>query len=611
MTDRGGVDGRGTAPPNEMRDRRLAATGRAGDEVPERVWTNDDFTVANDLAADDVTSDDLVVGMPTRPVIGPAIRRNARWWCAAGLVGLVLGAAVFTKMPPPYKATTSVLLTQPAGAAAFDEMLTEVAVASSHTVAEAAMRQLGLPEDSKSIQHFLAGYTAVSLTDKVILFTVKAPSSSTAVSRAQALAAAFLTVWTGQLERQQNDTIAAINQQITQGKQQAFLLTQQIVALQQHPSAPGQQVKIDSLKGKRDQANSTVAQLELAIKNFGSTNLGSTTSVVKGSQVLDPATPLPRSHLKYPVLYVGGGLAGGLALGLGLVIVLALVSTRLRRRDDISRALGAPVRLSLGRVRVGNRGRAAAGRREIRQIVAHLRRLMPTRTSNVHALALVTVDEPDVAAVALVSLAQSYARDGKRVIVADLSPRATAGRLLGSTEPGVHDVSADGQQLVIAIPEPDDIAPVGPLRDPASGPDRAHRSNRSLDRTYASADVLLTLTVLDPALWADHLATWATDSVVILTAGESTGTKIHTIGQMIRLAGVSLVSAILLGADKNDVSLGATDMQGVGPSADLAPAPAPAPAQAQAPAAPVPSPAVAPGAHAAGRGGIASTTLRN
>ena len=73
----------------------------------------------------------------------------------------------------------------------------------------------------------------------------------------------------------------------------------------------------------------------------------------------------------------------------------------------------------------------------------------------------------------------------------------------------------------------------------------------------------LALTVLDPALWADHLATWATDSVVILTAGESTGTKIHTIGQMIRLAGVSLVSAILLGADKNDVSLGVPDLQGV------------------------------------------------
>jgi hypothetical protein len=66
--------------------------------------------------------------------------------------------------------------------------------------------------------------------------------------------------------------------------------------------------------------------------------------------------------------------------------------------------------------------------------------------------------------------------------------------------------------------------------------------------------------MLDPALGADHLATWTSDSAVILTVGESTGTKIHTIGQMIRLGGVTLVSGILLGADKDDVSLGAIDL---------------------------------------------------
>ncbi len=255
MIGRDGVDGRGPANPNEMRDRGSAATGRAGDEVPERVWTNDDFTVANDLAADDVTSDDLVVGMPTRPVIGPAIRRNARWWCAAGLVGLVLGAALFTKMPPPYKATTTVLLTQPAGSAAFDEMLTEVAVAGSHTVAEAAMRQLGLPEDAKSVQHFLADYTAVSQTDKVILFTVKAPSSSTAVSRAQAIAAAFLKVWDDKLDAQQQRHDRRLNQQISQAQAQANQLTERIGAASQHFFPRPQQSEVDSAKLADDRAD--------------------------------------------------------------------------------------------------------------------------------------------------------------------------------------------------------------------------------------------------------------------------------------------------------------------------------------------------------------------
>jgi hypothetical protein len=181
-------------------------------------------------------------------------------------------------------------------------------------------------------------------------------------------------------------------------------------------------------------------------------------------------------------------------------------------------------------------------------------------------LALVALDAPDVAAVALVSLAMSYAREGKRVIVADLTPNAVASRLLGSIKPGVHNVTADGLQLVIARPEPDDMAPLGPML--GSGAGDAQRPSRSLDRVYAAAEVLVTLTTLDPAFGADHLATWTTDGAVVLTAGESTGTKIHTIGQMIRLAGVSVVSAILLGADKNDVSLGVPDPREPGLTTD-------------------------------------------
>ena len=219
-------------------------------------------------------------------------------------------------------------------------------------------------------------------------------------------------------------------------------------------------------------------------------------------------------------------------------------------------------------MRLTGRGMAAADKPEIRQIVAHLRRLVPPGTQVAAALALVALDAPDVAAVALVSLALSYAREGKRVIVADLSPDAAAGRLLGRTDSGVHNVTVDGQQLVIARPEADELAPFGPLLGAASVADDARQPSRPLDRVYAAADVLLTLTILDPALGADHLATWAADSAVILTAGESTGTKIHTVGQMIRLAGLSLVSAILLGSDKNDVSLGVADLRMPGWSGD-------------------------------------------
>ena len=76
-----------------------------------------------------------------------------------------------------------------------------------------------------------------------------------------------------------------------------------------------------------------------------------TYAMVKGSYVLNPATAPPRSHIKGPALYVGGGLFGGLVVGMGGVLVAALLATGLRRRDDVSVAMDAPVRLSVGPLR--------------------------------------------------------------------------------------------------------------------------------------------------------------------------------------------------------------------------------------------------------------------
>ena len=45
------------------------------------------------------------------------------------------------------------------------------------------------------------------------------------------------------------------------------------------------------------------------------------------------------------------GLIGGLGLGVGIVVVGAVLTDRLRRRDEIAIAVGAPVELSIGRYR--------------------------------------------------------------------------------------------------------------------------------------------------------------------------------------------------------------------------------------------------------------------
>src|SRR5262249_57212931 len=117
-------------------------------------------------------------------------------------------------------------------------------------------------------------------------------------------------------------------------------------------------------------------------------------------------------------------------------------------------------------------------------------------------------------------------------------------------------------------PEPDDVAPAGPLGR------RSPQAKGSLGEAIAAAcaapDLLLTLSPLDPALGGEHLATWAGDAVAVITAGRSSWPRIHAVSEMARLAGTRLDSGVLIGADEADESLGIAYPARGGPGADIA-----------------------------------------
>ena len=109
----------------------------------------------------------------------------------------------------------------------------------------------------------------------------------------------------------------------------------------------------------------------------------------------------------------------------------------------------------------------------------------------------------------------------------------------------------------MVVPDRDDAAPVGPLRAVTSALGSAQAGD-ALDASYASADSSAHPGHPRPALGGDHLATWAANAVVVVTAGQSSAVRIHGVGEMIRLAGTRLDSVVLIGADKSDESLGLT-----------------------------------------------------
>ena len=345
-----------------------------------------------------------------------------------------------------------------------------------------------------------------------------------------------------------------LNNQVTQAQQNLSAISTQISQVSAQPDTPARQTKLNALNATRTKAETSLATLQQTATDNQATAETVTASMIQGSQVLNPATADQHSRKKLALEYVASALIAGLALGIGIVVLRAIVSDRLRRRDDVADVLGAPVRLSVGDLR-SRRWLPGGRQREAQRLIAYLRNAVPRDGPSPAALAVVAVDNAAVAAQPLVALATSRAREGMSVVLADMSPGAPAARLLGVKEPGVHSVTAQDAHLTVAVGRRDDVAPVGPLRR-GSQPLQLAPPDEKLVQACASADLLLTLVVLDPALGGDYLTTWASDVVVTVTAGQSTATRIQAVGEMIKLTGADPVSAVLIGADKTDESLG-------------------------------------------------------
>jgi capsular polysaccharide biosynthesis protein len=521
-----------------------------GDYLPDNLWTLSDFPADEEPSTAEAGS-----GLVSLKFLTSALRRRVRFWCMIGLVGLVVGVGLYAKAPPSYQASTSLWLTPGPYENINTATNNDLAMADTRSVAALAVQQLGSRQDPGS---FLGMYKATPLTERLMIVTAHASSSSQAVANAKAVAAAFLKFRAQELQTQQALVQAGYAQQVKQALQKYNSIKSQIRQLQSQPTTADQQARLTALQAQEEQANNALADARQSANGNQVDNGAATAAAVNGSYVVDPATPGPHSRFKPLILDAVGGLVVGLIIGMAIVMIQALVSDRLRRRDDVAQALGVPVRFSVGAVHAKRwlPARGGASREaESQRIAAHLRHAVPGSSGGPASLAVVPVDDQQVPASSLVALALACAREGRQVVVADLCPGAPAAKLLDAATPGVRAVSTRDTRLVVAVPERHDLAPVGPLHH---GPAPAERSDftEAVANACTSANLLLTLTVVDPAVGAEHLATWATDAVAVVTAGQSSWEKIRGVAELIRLSGMRLASAVLVGADKSDESIG-------------------------------------------------------
>jgi len=515
-----------------------------------------DLFAAYDESADfqDLPSaTDSSAGLVSLGFIGSALRRGMRVWLALTVLGLVVGAGLVTVRLPAHTATTTVLI-DASPASQGTELQTDAAIADSTPVAAAVVKELGIQQTPAS---FLGTYTVVAgITTTILTITVTGPSDDVAVQRASAIARQFLAFNAKYLREQLNQTIDSLNKQVSQAQQHLNSINRQISQISGLPASSSRKAQLAGLQSQQASATNVLSLLK---QNASSSQLQAQTSTdqqVGGSEVLSAAAPGKRSVKKALAQYVGGGLLCGLLVGMAIVVIGAITTDRLRRRDDIAIAIGAPVRLSVGPLRgrrqLDTRGKSKRRNRDMDRVVDHLRNAVPTDPRRAVGLAVIAVDDAPTVARAVIKLAVTSSQQRMRVVLADLSAGAPAARQLGISGSGIGTVSPDGIPMVVVVPEAEDIAPVGPFGNRPAG---AVQVSERLAEACSRADLVLSIVSLDPASASDYLRTWATAAVAVVTAGQST-TRLHAVGDMIRLSGTRLASVVVLDADKSDESLG-------------------------------------------------------
>jgi capsular polysaccharide biosynthesis protein len=526
------------------------------EELNGQLWNLGEYASEEDRAVSDFATGITNVGF-----LRAALRRSAWLWCATAAIGLLAGLAGFKKFPPAYQASTTILLSSSLPGAPGEAVQDDMAIAESRTVAGAALRSLGL---AQSPTVFVGDYSTADLSDRVFAITVKSRSQGLAIREANALAKAFLAFQAQEVQSSQRLATASLQHQAAQITQHIQTFDREISQASGPTATTAQHSRLSALETERSQETTALRALNQSIVGNESSGPLANAALVKGSEVLDPAVLLPKHTKRYLLLYGGGGLIVGLALGVGVVLILALVSDKLWRRDEVAQALGAAVNLSVAKVQMNRHARsdvqAAAKHPAVRMITAHLDARLPWRSSGTCALGIVPIGDQEVAAWSVVSLALMHAEQGARVLLADLCERLPAARLLDVTEPGVHPANVRDARLLVAVPGPEDPTPGGPLAGRAVAGQRLVYPDAEfaakLSAASGSADIVLTLASLDPSVGGEYLAGWAHAAVVVVTAGRSSAERVHSVGEMIRMAGVELASAVLVGAAKTDASLG-------------------------------------------------------
>jgi hypothetical protein len=488
--------------------------------------------------------------------VGKSISRRRWIWISTAIVGLLVGMSLHVVVPRKFQAQSSLYMFHNPADDPTRDMATDVALLESNAVAQKVVNKLKLDIPA---QKFATQYSGNAVTDNILQITVTAPTAAEAVARMKTIDTQFLDFRTQILTTQNTATVNELQASINTYLSAITNLRAQDANPSTSPSF------VTSNEAEILQDNNTITILSSAIQSDQVT----TKTIIAGSTVFAGAAAISHSALKVLLTDSGSGLVGGLFIGLGAVIVFAVVSDRIRLRSEFAAALDAPVELSVGRfgrLRIFRkqrlRRRLSRPGRPVELMARYMRGIVHSGPTP-KRLAIVSVESLEPSALSLAILAGRLAVfEGKRVMVTDMSPGRVLGELLGVSKPETRIVFVKGAWVPVLVSVPPEDDPTVEMPPPELDAEALP------GQQWSSPHVVLVLTTVDPATGAGHLTQIADEAIVVATAGRSNATSIRSVSELLRSAGVKVRSAILVGTDRNDDTLGL-----VGASSDTGPLP--------------------------------------
>lgn len=469
-----------------------------------------------------------------------ALRRARPVWMGLGLVGLLAGACYHFVVPIESSATATLYLAHTTGAASTAQGQGDLAMLDTPTVGHRAIALLGRQGDGLTPTSLLGKTPGALSGPNILTLRVSGPTRQAAVHRVDAVAKAYLAFRAQVYEKQNQALVAASTRQLTGLHAHIAKLDGQIAAL-------GSQASPQQLAGLQAQvaiATTRVVNLEQAISQ---SNL-ETLSIVHGSRVISPGTIVPTSTAKAVVFDGLTGMVGGLGVGIAAVLAVALLSDKVRRREDLAALVGAPIGVSVGRAcrRFTRLGTLLASPERWRRpvaIVAHYLREQIIGAGPRTAHLLVAIDDVKAPAAALAAVAARLRASGQRVVVVDETGARALGRALHRQRPGLQSVELGDESVTLLLP-------------PQPWEEELDKDWLPILDDIADPDEVLVVATVDPAIGAWHLRRWATDAVLTVTAGAATTHRIAAVAELLDAAGITISSAVLFNADAADESAG-------------------------------------------------------